>query len=447
MIVQTTKARKYHPLRGLFVATVSPVSAILSEDRPADRRGPHPPERFAVRVEHLAKTFRLPREQYHTFKERALHPLRARHYDLLQAVDDVSVEIAPGEFFGIVGRNGSGKSTLLKCLAGIYRVDSGSLAINGRLSPFIELGVGFNPDLPARDNVIINAIMLGLSRQQARERFDDILAFAELEEFVDLKLKNYSSGMYVRLAFATAVQVDADILLIDEVLAVGDAAFQQKCFDEFTRLQAAGKTILFVTHDMGSVERFCDRVMLLERGRVVDIGEPESIARQYNHINFHGGRPAAQHLGVTPAAGPEKPVAQILNAWFQSPDGEVIITADQGETCEIRLQVRFLAAATNPIFEVRMQGENGHFAYATNTESRRIESGQFEAGAVATVRFRFDNWLAPGRYRLVATVARMGAGADIYDIHTESTLIVLADRAGGGTVDLPTEIEIEGGQG
>ncbi|HZE05775.1 MAG TPA: ATP-binding cassette domain-containing protein, partial [Solirubrobacteraceae bacterium] len=153
-------------------------------------------------------------------KERALHPFRSRSYDVLRAVQDVSVDIAPGEFFGIVGRNGSGKSTLLKCLAGIYDIDEGELSINGRLSPFIELGVGFNPDLTARDNVIINAIMLGLSRKEAAERFDDILAFAELEEFVDLKLKNYSSGMHVRLAFATAVQVDADILLVDEVLAV-----------------------------------------------------------------------------------------------------------------------------------------------------------------------------------------------------------------------------------
>src|SRR5262249_51531654 len=155
---------------------------------------------------------------------------RSRTYDLLEALKHVDVDIAPGEFFGIVGRNGSGKSTLLKCLAGIYEADAGEIAINGRLSPFIELGVGFNPELTARDNVIINAIMLGLSRKEAHERFDDIIAFAELEEFVDLKLKNYSSGMHVRLAFATAVQVDADILLIDEVLAVGDAAFQQKCF-------------------------------------------------------------------------------------------------------------------------------------------------------------------------------------------------------------------------
>jgi ABC-type polysaccharide/polyol phosphate transport system ATPase subunit len=275
------------------------VSATASTERSAGRAPGLESVAPAVSIQHLHKTFRLPRERVHTLKEYVLHPFRARNFDLLHAVRDVSVDIAPGEFFGIVGRNGSGKSTLLKCLAGIYATDEGELSINGRLSPFIELGVGFNMDLTARDNVIINAIMLGLSRKQARERFPDIIAFAELEEFTELKLKNYSSGMLVRLAFATAIQVDADILLIDEVLAVGDAAFQQKCFDEFGRLRQEGRTILFVTHDMGAVQRFCDRAMLLERGDVVDIGEPASIARQYNQLNFdrvrgepHSGLPA-----------------------------------------------------------------------------------------------------------------------------------------------------------
>src|SRR5271154_4598491 len=154
------------------------------------------------------------------------------------------------------------------------------------MSTFIELGVGFNPDLAAYENVALNGIMLGLSPREARSRYERVIEFAELEEFQDLKLKNYSSGMHVRLAFSVAIQVDADILLIDEVLAVGDAAFQQKCFDEFTRLRAEGRTILFVTHDMGSVERFCDRAMLLDGGRVVEIGEPVSVARHYNQISF-----------------------------------------------------------------------------------------------------------------------------------------------------------------
>ena len=196
---------------GGMVATFRRVTAIASGKQSVAPAVTEKPAQPAVSVKHLSKSFRLPHERYHTLKERALHPFRSRRYELLHAVEDVSVEIPKGEFFGIVGRNGSGKSTLLKCLAGIYQIDAGELAIEGRLSPFIELGVGFNPELTARENVIINAIMLGLTRHEAQERFDDIVAFAELEEFLDLKLKNYSSGMQVRLAFATAVQVDADI--------------------------------------------------------------------------------------------------------------------------------------------------------------------------------------------------------------------------------------------
>ncbi len=281
----------------------------------------------------------------------------------------MSLEVAPGEFFGIVGRNGSGKSTLLKCLAGIYEIDQGRLEVNGRLSPFIELGVGFNPDLPARDNVIINAIMLGLSRKQARDRFDDIIAFAELEQFVDLKLKNYSSGMYIRLAFATAVQVDADILLIDEVLAVGDAAFQQKCFDEFVRLHDAGRTILFVTHDMGAVERFCDRAMLLERGEVVDIGDPASIARQYNHLNFHYDRDQTRLSQAAPLPARDAQVAQVENAWFAAPGGEVIVSTNQGEPCDIRHAGAVLERGCGS--EVRRQASGGQRTVRVRHQHRR----------------------------------------------------------------------------
>jgi ABC-type polysaccharide/polyol phosphate transport system ATPase subunit len=417
------------------------VSATARSERSADGtpRGTTVPP--AISVHNLSKSFRLPHEQYHTLKERALHPFRSRSYDLLQAVQDVTVEIAPGEFFGIVGRNGSGKSTLLKCLAGIYGIDQGDIAIEGRLSPFIELGVGFNMDLTARDNVIINAIMLGLSRKQAHERFDDIIAFAELEDFVDLKLKNYSSGMYVRLAFATAVQVDADILLIDEVLAVGDAAFQQKCFDEFTRLRDQGRTILFVTHDMGAVERFCNRAMLLEHGRMVDIGDPTSIARQYNQHNFRRAR--LESGAPEDEIPPEDPPAEVLNAWFESATGEVALTSAQGESCLVRMEVRFAEELVDPIFSISLLNESGQPVFISNTDAQRIDTGRFAAGTEATVDLRFDNWLAPGRYRLIATVARAGLGADIFDAHMTNSIIVLADKPAGGITDLPHTLGIE----
>jgi len=419
------------------------VSPLAATERYAASAAPPAPSSPAIAVRNVSKSFRLPHEQYHTLKERALHAFRTRSFDVLQAVQNVTIEVAPGEFFGIVGRNGSGKSTLLKCMAGIYDIDDGALVINGRLSPFIELGVGFNMDLTARDNVIINAIMLGLSRKQARERFDDIIAFAELEEFVDLKLKNYSSGMYVRLAFATAVQVDADIFLIDEVLAVGDANFQQKCFDELTRLQRAGRTMLFVTHDMGAIERFCDRAMLLERGRVVAVDDPASIARQYNQRNFRRTR---QELGVADSElPPENPAAEVHDAVFESPTGEVAITSTQGEPCTVRMDVHFTEDVDDPIFAIALANESGQAVFSTNTDAQRIPTGHFAAGEDASVRLRFDNWLSPGRYQLIASVARAGFGADLFDAHMSNSIIVLADKPGGGLADLPHTLRIERG--
>src|SRR3712207_6323938 len=171
-------------------------------------------------------------------------------------------------------------------MAGIYRANGGQIWVNGRMSTFIELGVGFNMDLAARDNVYLNAIMLGLTPAEARERYERVIDFAELRGFEDLKLKNYSSGMHVRLAFAVMIQVDAAVLLIDEVLAVGDAAFQQKCFDEFNRLRDEGRTIVLVTHDMGAVKRFCHREMLMEKGRIEWLGHPEPVGARYLDINF-----------------------------------------------------------------------------------------------------------------------------------------------------------------
>jgi ABC-type polysaccharide/polyol phosphate transport system ATPase subunit/ABC-type polysaccharide/polyol phosphate export permease len=244
-----------------------------------------PAARLAISVRGVSKAFRLPQEKYTTVKEQLLHPIAHRGASVLQALRDISFDVAPGEVLGIVGRNGSGKSTLLKCLAHIYRVDRGEIDVRGRLAPFIELGTGFKPELTARDNVVLNLVLLGLTPAEARARFDEVVAFAELDQFVDLKLKNFSSGMTVRLGFAVTVQVDADILLFDEVLKVGDASFQAKCERHFERLRAEGRTLLLVSHDMPSVERFCDRALLLDHGRIADVGAAEEIARAYYDRN------------------------------------------------------------------------------------------------------------------------------------------------------------------
>jgi ABC-type polysaccharide/polyol phosphate transport system ATPase subunit len=392
----------------------------------------------ALHIEHVSKTFRIPHQQYSTLKERVLHPIRSRTFDELRAVDDLSVEIGSGEFFGIVGRNGSGKSTLLKCLAGIYRIDNGQIGVHGRLSPFIELGVGFNPDLTARDNVIVNAIMLGLTRREARRRFDEIIAFSELEDFVDLPLKNYSSGMSVRLAFSVAIQVDADVLLIDEVLAVGDAAFQQKCFDEFERLKREGRTIVLVTHDMAAVQRFCHRAMLIDRGRLVSVGTPHSIARAYNELNF--GRL------VQPEAGDRYGThvqAEIKAAWFEADGGERITSLEQGEPCAMCMEVLFHAPHDEPVFAFELRNEPRHIVFATSSEWQLAAVGSFGPGETAHVRVRFDNWLTPQRYTLSPSVARAG-GADVMDLREDlAALHVTGARVTGGLTDLPHKFRIE----
>ena len=230
--------------------------------------------RLAIEAVGVSKTFRLPHERRTTLKEYFLHPLHRTTYEQQQALDDVSFTVETGEFFGIIGPNGSGKSTLLKILAGIYRQDRGTVRIDGVLSPFIELGVGFNPELTARDNIRINGTLLGLSPRELEERFDEIVEFAELERFVDQKLKNFSSGMQVRLAYSIAIQVDVRHPAARRGARGRGREFQEKCFETFERFRAEGKTIVLVSHDLGSVSDFCDRALFLERGITRGLGPP-----------------------------------------------------------------------------------------------------------------------------------------------------------------------------
>jgi ABC-2 type transport system ATP-binding protein len=244
-------------------------------------------KRSVVVVKDLYKSFKLPHDQHSGIKQYLVNMFNSkRGYEIQHVLDDISFEIKEGDFFGIVGRNGSGKSTLLKLLAGIYAPDKGLVHVDGSLTPFIELGVGFNPELTGRENVFMNGALLGFSKKEMDEMYDDIVKFSEIENFMDQKLKNYSSGMQVRLAFSIAIRARSDILLIDEVLAVGDAAFQQKCFDYFEKLKRNKQTIILVTHDMGAVKRFCNKALLLENGKIKSLGSPEEIASQYTLDNM-----------------------------------------------------------------------------------------------------------------------------------------------------------------
>lgn len=240
----------------------------------------------AIKVENVSKVFKLPHEKHSSIKSTVVNFYRRKKtYEMQQALKDVSFEVKKGEFFGIIGRNGSGKSTMLKTLAGIYAPTKGAVEVNGKLTPFIELGVGFNPELSGHDNVFLNGALLGFNRKEMQAMYKDIVEFAELEKFMDQKLKNYSSGMQVRLAFSIAIRAKSDILLIDEVLAVGDENFQRKCLDIFEQYKATNQTVILVTHDMDTVRKYCNRAMLLNAGKVVDIGNPRTIAGKYSQFN------------------------------------------------------------------------------------------------------------------------------------------------------------------
>ncbi len=239
---------------------------------------------IAVRVSHVGKSFRLPLEAQNSIKGRLIN-FNKKGYEIQEALKDITFDVKKGDFFGIVGRNGSGKSTLLKLISGIYNVDEGSIQTNGKLVPFIELGVGFNPELSGRDNVYLNGALLGFARKEMEAMYDDIVAFAELDRFMDQKLKNYSSGMQVRLAFSIAIRANTDILVLDEVLAVGDEAFQKKCIAIFEQYKARKQTIILVTHDMSIVEKFCNRAVFIEDGVLKKEGSPTEIALQYSDSN------------------------------------------------------------------------------------------------------------------------------------------------------------------
>lgn len=245
---------------------------------------------------HVSKSFKLPTEQATGLKQACINWFKGiKGYRQQQVLKDISFEVHQGEFFGIVGRNGGGKSTLLKLISQIYYPESGSINVTGKLVPFIELGVGFNPELTGRENVYLNGALLGFTREQVDAMYDDIVEFAELGDFMDQKLKNYSSGMQVRLAFSVAIKAQGDILVLDEVLAVGDEAFQRKCDDFFTEIRKdPTKTVILVTHDMNSVKKYCTRAMMIKDGEVVAIGDTETVTSRYTLANLEAEKKEQQ---------------------------------------------------------------------------------------------------------------------------------------------------------
>ena len=396
------------------------------------------PERpVIIEARGVEKRFRIPQQRVDTLKERALHPFRAGGHRELHALRGVSFDVHQGEFFGIVGRNGSGKSTLLKIMSSIYRADGGRIRMGGRLAPFIELGVGFNPELTARDNVLLNGVMMGLTRREAATRLGAVLEFAELEEFVELKLKNYSSGMMVRLAFSVMVEADADIMLIDEVLAVGDASFAQKCLDVFRAKREAGKTIVLVTHDMATVQSLCDRAMLIHDGELRHIGDPEETALRYYRLNF-GGPEHANGGGGVPDVN-----VRVADAWLQNAAGERVENIEQGEPIGLGAVFEARHDLEAPVFGFHFVNADGVPVFGFN-RSLEIKPDRVEAGRRVRISGEIENVLLPGRYSVSCLISRNRTAGDLA-LHVVRLLdfVVYGTQPGPGSVSVRADVEAE----
>jgi len=382
----------------------------VDDDQTAAALGSARSARAPVLIEarSIEKSFRVPEHRMDTFKERATHPFTRMEYRQLHALRGISFDVHKGEFFGIVGQNGSGKSTLLKILAGIYRADAGRVRMAGRMAPFIELGVGFNPELSARDNCVINGVLMGLSKREARRRLDAVLEFAELEDFVELKLKNYSSGMMVRLAFAIMVQAKADIMLIDEVLAVGDAAFAQRCMDVFEKRRRAGATVVLVTHDMTTVQALCDRAMVLEEGFQRHVGDPEEAALRYYRLNFAQARGPDEDVNVRPDFN-----AQLVHARLLDEAGDPVENVAAGEPLVLDVLLEARRELVAPRFVIQVANSAGVLVFELSTAIDEAQAERIAEGAHVRLTGRIENPLAPGRYSIGCWVRRDRAGGDM----------------------------------
>jgi ABC-2 type transport system ATP-binding protein len=362
-------------------------------------------------VDHLTKEFKLPHERHSSLKSTVLNFYKKKTFERFVALKDISFEVKEGEFFGIVGRNGSGKSTLLKLLAQIYTPTSGSVKVGGRLTPFIELGVGFNPELTGRENVFLNGAILGLTEKEVEAKYNEIVAFSELERFMDQKLKNYSSGMQVRLAFSIAIQAHNDVLLIDEVLAVGDANFQRKCYNVFKDIKKSGKTVIFVTHDMGAVQDFCDRALMIEDSKVVAIGKPREIALRYEVANMQQNGPVGEH-----SDRPEHPAVHIDDVYIEgknkkqgsltqedSFDVTIKYTVNNPEEVQFNLfltnqEGRYLAGLNSTVALKHFKPEKGKHTLTCSFASGQLTKGDYSIGAAL---YTYCEWPSDERPELI----------------------------------------------
>jgi len=362
---------------------------------------------IAISVKNVSKTFRIPHEKVSSVRGAFVGALSSFHlpfsrggrggvsYEEFKALDDVSFEVKKGEFFGIIGRNGSGKSTLLKVLAGIYEADKGKVKVDGMISPFLELGIGFNPELSGRDNVYLNATVLGMTQKQIDEKFDAIVAFSELERFIDQKLKNYSSGMQVRLAFSVSIHANRDILLMDEVLAVGDSNFQAKCLDEFNQYKKEGKTIILVSHDLDNIEEYCDRVLLLQSGKIIIAGDTKQVIFEYKRQGREEEKAAIRNVNKENESRLERwgtGEVRILKVSTVNIDDKESVAFTRGSAIRVRIDFETIRLAVKPNFSVAIfRKDNDAYCYDINTSLDDIVLDDLVPGRSGSISITFND--------------------------------------------------------
>ena len=426
----------------------------------------------AITIRGLSKVYPIYAKPSDRLKEMLL---RRRFHAEFQALEGIDLDVPRGATVGVIGHNGSGKSTLLQVVAGVLAPSAGEVRVNGRVSALLELGAGFNPEFSGRDNVMLGGAVMGFTREEMLARFEAIAAFAEIGDFVEQPVKTYSSGMYVRLAFALAIHVDPDILLVDEALAVGDAVFQHRCMRKIRELKDAGVTILFVSHDTGSVKALCDHAVLLDHGRVVEAGEPEAVVNRYHglvaaqlsQVAYHvddqpATRPAAQAIAeaVSPAAPAGQPpfgaaagffrhgtgTARFSDVQLLGPQGRPTLAVDTGMPVTIRAQLGFLEAHEQVVVGFYVKDRLGAELVGSNTAEEGADLPGFAQGARVSVDFAFRAALRPGHYSVTVAVAYNRRDPVYLDWVDNALVFEVLPAAGGravhGLVDLPVAVQV-----
>ncbi|MCI8814728.1 MAG: ABC transporter ATP-binding protein [Lachnospiraceae bacterium] len=418
---------------------------------------------LAVRVDHLQKVYKLYNKPMDRLKE-SLGLTRKKLYREHYALNNVSFQVKQGETVGIIGTNGSGKSTILKIITGVLNQTAGEVEVNGRISALLELGAGFNGEYSGLENVYLNGTMIGFSREEIDQKLDNILKFADIGDFIHQPVKTYSSGMFVRLAFAVAINIDPEILIVDEALSVGDVFFQAKCYHKFEEFKDMGKTILLVSHDLGSVGKYCDKVVLLNQGVKVDEGDPKKIVDLYKKILVGQEKPQEDdfkeervelskagdrwqdHLQVNPQLleyGEKK--AEIIDFAIVDEDGMITNAVDKGSYCQIRMKVHFFAPVQEPIFAYTIKNLRGTEVSGTNTMYEDIAIPPQKAGDERVVTFRQKVDLQGGEYLLSlgCTGYRDGDFHVYHRLYDICNLTVVSTKNTIGFYDMNSEIEVE----